>query len=137
MESIQDNNKTNLQRIIRFTLILASGLILITLSDLYGFSISNKLNFSNVFLFIFNLVTITVCTFIASRFIGKKTALWISTILTFFEISIGQIIFIESSNGKLQEPWPPIYFISIIIYTTIFYFITRLINRIVWQNRTP
>lgn len=132
IEQLEGNKITNLQTIVRFISIVTSGLILITLIDLYGFSISNKLNFSSGFFPLLNFIVIIISTFLASKFIGKKTTLWTSTILMFFEISTGQIIYIGSTNGKLLEPWPPVYFISIIIYTTIFYFIARLINRLVW-----
>lgn len=119
---------TRKQTMWRFALTLCVALFLLTFIDLYGYSVSKRLGLSYIVLFLISVSIITLATFLISNFINKKLAIWASVLLGIFESSTGQILYIDSANGQIKDPWPPAYLFTIIFYAIAFYFIARLIN---------
>ena len=52
----------------------------------------------------------------------------ISTLLVFYEIAFGQLMLIESSGGNPNSVWPPIYMLSVILFTFFGYLLGRIIT---------
>lgn len=127
---------TRQQSFLRLLVTLATGLLLLTLLDLFWFSIAKQLDLPSPhnFQLLFSSVLIVGLTFISSKYNSKQFAIWTSILLSIFEWSTGEILYIHSTNGELIEPWPPIYLFAIIFYTAIFYFIARLINNILHKT---
>lgn len=131
-----DEQLTDEQRALRLVISCASGISILSIIDIYGFSASKQLGFSHELLSLLSLFVIISFTFISSKYISRKAAIWTGIVLGFFESAIGQMWFIESSNGELKDPWPPVYLIAIIFYTAFFYGIARLINYFLYKEKT-
>jgi hypothetical protein len=112
----------------RQVLILGCGLLIQYSLDRFGYSLS----LSNGSILLLTFLVITGMTIMASRFIGKKNAIWTAVIASVFESAYGQMLLIEST--KVQEPWPPVYILSIPIFAGLFYLYAIFINTLVKQK---
>lgn len=82
--------------------------------------------------FVGTFLTITMMTILASRYINKEFAKLTAVIASFFETAYGQLVWLESAGEA--DPWPPIYFFAIILFTGFFYLFSVLINALVKQK---
>ena len=115
------------RNLIKFIILLVLGIAALTLIDVFAFKILQGFSLVTSYIPLVSFLVIVVIIIITTKYSTRIYGIMISALLVFYEVAYGQILFIEST-GTNPDIWPPVYILSIIIFTFLGYLFGKLIT---------
>ena len=119
--------KTHQRNLIKFIDLLVIGIAILTLIDIFAFKFFKELFLATGYIPLISFLVIIIIIIITTKCSTRTYGIMISTLLVFYEVAYGQILFIEST-GVNPDVWPPVYILSIIIFTFLGYLFGKIIT---------